>query len=97
MPSLAAADGRVFEIPESGCVIGRGESETDDLYLVDVSDLPGARTVSRRHARIVPVESAWYLRVDPEATNPVWVGDTYVRAFEDVQLADALALRFGDV
>jgi pSer/pThr/pTyr-binding forkhead associated (FHA) protein len=97
MASLVSHDGTSFELTETETLVGRGGRELSDPPKVDVGPLPGGPTVSRRHARIVRRQGQWYLRVEPEARNPTFVGGHRVPGGEEVPLSDNTTVQLGEV
>ena len=96
---LRAGD-RVFPLvaPEGRALsVGR---HSDDLQYrpdIDLRDLPGGSTVSRRHAELFRRDGAWCMRVKAEVTNPTFLNATRLQPGEETPLSDGVELRFGRV
>ena len=84
-------------MPVEGCLLGRGEAVDGEPTLLNLDELPGGRTVSRRHAYLFLTEDVWQLRVEEESRNPVWVGDRRLLPGETVTLIDKSTVRLGEV
>ncbi|MGI9148117.1 MAG: FHA domain-containing protein, partial [Chloroflexota bacterium] len=69
MPELVANDGSRFALAEPDVVVGRHSEDGRFRPDVDLGELQGGRTVSRRHARIMRTDDGWILKVESAARN----------------------------
>ncbi len=97
MASLVTADGTTIELTDGETLIGRGERDESDPPKVNVGPFAGGATVSRHHARIIRGGSQWYLRVEPEARNPTFVGGRRIPGGEETLLSDGTSIQLGDL
>jgi pSer/pThr/pTyr-binding forkhead associated (FHA) protein len=87
---LVAPEGRTL-------AVGR---HSDDLRYrpdIDLRELPGGSTVSRRHAEFCRRDGAWYMRVLADVTNPTYIDQKRLDPNAETVLADGAQLRFGRV
>jgi pSer/pThr/pTyr-binding forkhead associated (FHA) protein len=94
---LLTEDRTALPIPADEVIVGRHSA--DGIYVpdVDLANLAGGRTVSRRHARIYQREGQWYVVAENAATNQTYVNGREARTGEAIALIDGDALRFGRV
>jgi predicted component of type VI protein secretion system len=96
---LRAGD-RVFPVvaPE-GRELSVGRHSDDLRYRpdIDLRDVPGGSTVSRRHAELFRRDGTWCMRVKAEVTNPTFLNARRLQPGEETPLADGVELRFGRV
>jgi uncharacterized protein DUF4159/FHA domain-containing protein len=96
MASLIAPDGSSIDLPGEA-LIGRGQTPTGPLPLIDIGGFEGGLTVSRRHARIRHADGDWFLHVEPDARNSTLVDDRLVPLGAEVRLDDQSFIRLGNV
>src|SRR5262245_50472378 len=84
---------------EAGQQLALGRHSADRSYRpdVDLGDLPNGRTVSRRHARLFREADEWFLRVEPDGTNPTLVGGRRVDPGQSVVLSHGELIQLGAV
>ncbi|MGI9146382.1 MAG: FHA domain-containing protein, partial [Chloroflexota bacterium] len=101
-PNLTAAEIRAGDrvipvsVPE-GRVLSVGRHSDDLRYRpdVDLRDVRGGATISRRHAELYRHESNWFLRVQADVMNPTFVNDVQLEPRQEVALNDGDQLRLG--
>ncbi|HEY2595179.1 MAG TPA: FHA domain-containing protein, partial [Chloroflexota bacterium] len=87
---LAAPEGRRLWIgrPRAGA-----SSQPD---MIDLSDLPGSRSVSHLHAQVYRNAAGWMLH-EGKTTNPTMVAGRELAPGEDVSLTDGVSIQLGRV
>jgi pSer/pThr/pTyr-binding forkhead associated (FHA) protein len=85
---LVAPDGRSLSL---------GRHSEDRRYRpdIDLGDVPGGSTVSRRHGELLHRGGAWLLRVQADVTNPTYLNGTQLECGQEVELSDGDRLRLG--
>jgi pSer/pThr/pTyr-binding forkhead associated (FHA) protein len=84
---LAAPEGRRLWI-------GRRSADVESTPDIDLSDVPGSRSVSHLHAQLYRSPAGWMLH-EGKTTNPTLVAGAQLQPGEDVQLSDGVSLQFG--
>ncbi len=84
---LAAPEGRRLWI-------GRRSGDLENKPEIDLSDVPGSRSVSHLHAQLYRTAAGWMLH-EGNTTNPTLVAGAQLQPGEDVQLSDGVSLQFG--
>src|SRR5438874_10755338 len=84
---LAAAEGRRLWI-------GRRRSGAESGPEIDLSNVPGSRSVSHRHAQVYRTQSGWMLH-EGKTTNPTLVAGRQLETGEDVSLSDGMSIQLG--
>jgi pSer/pThr/pTyr-binding forkhead associated (FHA) protein len=99
-PAELRADGLVFPLaaPEGRRLwIGRpqqdGQAQAD---MVDLSNLPGGRSVSHLHAQVYRTPAGWMLH-EGQTTNATLVNGRKLERGEDVVLTDGVSIQLGRV
>jgi hypothetical protein len=90
------ASGKAFAL--DGLVeatIGRVDRATGFTPDIDITPLDAERTLSRRHAKIVSRDGAFYLREEIGTRNGTFVNGVRVQTGVDVKLSTGDRLRFG--
>lgn len=88
----------VFDISADGeTTIGRPDAATGTTPGIDLTPVNDARTISRRHARIVAEAGKYFVVEEVGATNGVTVNGTRVGGGERVAVADGDKVDFGAV
>ena len=82
-------DGKCFEIPESGAVIGRLPE--------NVICLPLDLSISRRHARLQPIPGGYRLELFSEARNAGMSGEERILPGSAATLKPGDIFKLGDV
>jgi pSer/pThr/pTyr-binding forkhead associated (FHA) protein len=97
-PAELRADGLVFPLaaPEGRRLwIGRPQQDTPaPAGLIDLSELPGGRSVSHLHAQIYRTADGWMLH-EGQTTNPTLVNGRQLTRGEDVSLTDGASIQLG--
>lgn len=78
-------------------LVGRPDPATGSIPEINLGDLDTARTLSRRHARILVSGGRLSLREEPGVGNGTWVNGTKVQPDEEVALKSGDTLRFGAI
>lgn len=78
-------------------LVGRPDPATGSIPEINLGDLDTARTLSRRHARILVNGSRLSLREEAGVGNGTWVNGTKVQPDEEVALKAGDMLRFGAI
>ncbi len=87
---LSAPEGREL-------TVGRHSEDRSYRPDIDLGDLPGGRTVSRRHALLFRRDDRWFLRVEDAVTNPTLLNGAPLAPGQDIALDDGAHLQFGRV
>ena len=77
--------------------IGRRAPDTGHTPDIDLGELIGGRTVSRRQAWLTFRDDAWYIQTEPESTNLSLLNDEPLAAGQEVALRANDRLQFGRV
>jgi hypothetical protein len=95
---LRHADGTIV-VPEgrAECVIGRPDPATGAIPEINLGPLDLARSLSRRHARLIVSAAGIALREEPGVANGTWVNGERVAAGQTVALKPGDKLRFGAI
>ena len=95
---LRHADG-VIALPEgkTDCLVGRPDPATGAIPEINLGPLDLARSLSRRHARLLVGASGVSLREEPGVANGTWVNGERVAAGAAVALKAGDKLRFGAI
>lgn len=94
---LRSVSGRELQLTESDVILGRrkeGAAGTPP-NLVDLSDEPGAGTVSRNHARI-RLGDAWTVEMCPGAKNKTLLNGVSIQSMPSATEAGSQPLKNGD-
>ncbi len=99
-PAELRTDGQVFPLttPE-GRALTLGRHTEDRSYRpdVDLGDLPGGRTVSRRHGSFFTRNGQWFMRVESTTTNDTQHNGSQLAFGQEVPLAEGDQLQFGRI
>lgn len=99
-PAELRADGLVFPLaaPEGRRLwIGRAQQDgRAQADMIDLSSLPGGRSVSHLHAQIYRTAGGWILH-EGQTTNPTMVNGRQLERGEDVPLTDGTSIQLGRV
>src|SRR5712692_941474 len=96
-PAELRVDSLVFPLaaPEGRRLwIGRRSGDLENKPDIDLSDVPGSRSVSHLHAQLYRTAAGWMLH-EGNTTNPTLVAGAQLQPGEDVQLSDGVSLQFG--
>ncbi|MBD8525184.1 cyclic nucleotide-binding domain-containing protein [Pseudomarimonas arenosa] len=95
---LEHAEGRI-PLPggKTELLVGRPDPATGSIPEINLGDYDTARTLSRRHARILVNAGRLSLREEPGVGNGTWVNGTKVQPDEEVALKVGDTLRFGAI
>jgi pSer/pThr/pTyr-binding forkhead associated (FHA) protein len=97
MAELIAGGQTRLAIPSDNTLVGRHSDDGSFTPDIDLADLEGGRTVSRRHARIMRQNGQWYLTVETGTTNRTVVAGRELIAKEQVLLSDGDTICLGKV
>ena len=97
MAELVAGSGQRLALKPEGVLVGRHSEDGSFKPDVDLADLEGGRTVSRRHARIYYRDAQWVLKVEAATTNPTVVAGHLLTTGQEVPLKDGDELTLGRV
>ena len=97
MAELVAGSGQRLALKPEGVLVGRHSEDGSFKPDVDLGDLEGGRTVSRRHARIYYRDAQWVLKVEAATTNPTVVAGHLLTTGQEVPLKDGDELTLGRV
>jgi hypothetical protein len=89
------SSGTKFTLSEPETLIGRVDRSTGHQPEVDLTPLDTERTLSRRHAKIVRREAAYFVREDTASRNGTFVNSRRLTAGHEVELHDGDEVRFG--
>lgn len=99
-PAELRSDGQVFPLaaPEGRRLwIGRPQQGApSQADMIDLSSLPGGRSVSHLHAQIYRTPDSWILH-EGTTTNPTLVNGRQLTRGEDVPLSDGVSIQLGRV
>lgn len=92
------ADGRQLAVKPGFVVttIGRTAPKSQVFPDIDLGSLDGAASISRRHARLIHREGAWFIQED-ESRHGTFVNGSKLDPGELVKLADGDEVRFGAI
>ena len=95
---LEHADGKI-PLPggKTELLVGRPDPATGAIPEINLGDLDSARTLSRRHARILVNAGRLSLREEPGVGNGTWVNGNKLQPGEEVALKSGDTLRFGAI
>ncbi len=88
---------RVFPVKTESALIGRYDPVTGVRPEIDLTPVDVGRSVSRRHARILVRDSAFFLTEEVGALNGTYVKDRKVSSGIELPLEDGDAVRVGRV
>jgi predicted component of type VI protein secretion system len=94
---LVAGGNTRFVLKSDGALVGRRSRDGSFVPDVDLADLEGGLTVSRRHVRVYPDGSTWRLQVEPKITNQTVVAGRTLDDGEPVELSDGDEIQLGKV
>ena len=97
MAELIAAEGARFAVQAEGSLVGRRSDDGSHRPDIDLADLAGGRTVSRRHARILLANGEWRVVVEPNVTNDTAVGGQPLAAGQSASLDDGAEVKLGKI
>lgn len=95
MAELVAGSGERLALKPEGVLVGRRSADGTFTPDVDLGNLQGGRTVSRRHARIYFRDAQWVLRVEAATTNPTVVAGHLLSTGAEVPLKDGDEIKLG--
>jgi CRP-like cAMP-binding protein len=89
----------VIEVPagKSECLVGRPDPATGAIPEINLGPLDLARSLSRRHARLLVDATGVSLREEPGVANGTWVNGERVAAGATLALKSGDKLRFGAI
>jgi hypothetical protein len=97
-PRLRHADGEIeLQAGKPELLVGRPDPATGAIPEVNLGPLDSARTLSRRHARLIASGEQWLLREEPGVGNGTWVNAERLRPDQTVALQPGDRLRFGAI
>jgi FHA domain len=79
------------------CLVGRPDPATGAIPEINLGPLDLARSLSRRHARLLVSGSSVSVREEPGVANGTWVNGERVAAGQTVALKPGDQLRFGAI
>lgn len=79
------------------CLVGRPDPATGAIPEINLGPLDLARSLSRRHARLLVEEGGVVLREEPGVANGTWVNGERVPTGQGVKLKPGDKLRFGAI
>ena len=82
---------------KSELLVGRPDPATGAIPEINLGDLDTARTLSRRHARILVNGGRLSVREEPGVGNGTWVNGNKLQPDEEVALKSGDTLRFGAI
>jgi predicted component of type VI protein secretion system len=94
---IRSADMTIPLVVPEGRTLSLGRHSEDKRYRpdIDLSDVAGGSTVSRRHAELFRRDGAWLMRVQADVTNPTFLNDRQLQRGQEVELSDGDQLRLG--
>jgi hypothetical protein len=78
-------------------LIGRPDPATGAVPDIDLGAIDHARTLSRRHARLILADGRWALREEPGVGNGTWLNDERLQPGQLAPVKTGDRLRFGAV
>jgi hypothetical protein len=78
-------------------LIGRPDPATGAIPEINLGPVDGARTLSRRHARLILANGRWMLREEPGVGNGTWINGERLQPEQSVSVKAGDALRFGAI
>lgn len=78
-------------------MIGRPDPATGAIPEINLGPVDNARTLSRRHARLILANGRWMLREEPGVGNGTWVNGERLRPEQTVSVKAGDTLRFGAI
>jgi len=97
MAELVVGDRARLPLNSESVLVGRRSDDGQFVPDVDLADLEGGRTVSRRHARFFVEGGQWYIKVEPTITNQTLVGGRTLAPGEQSLLSDGDEIQLGRV
>lgn len=97
--AIEHAEGRI-DLPEgrSELLVGRPDPATGAVPEINLGPLDGARTLSRRHARLLVLGGGGFaLREEPGVGNGTWVNGNKLQPEQEVPVKPGDTLRFGAI
>lgn len=96
---LRHTDGEQFALKSASgeLLIGRPDPVTGTDPDINLATLDGTRSMSRRHAKLVPTDTGWVLREEVGTVNGTFVNEKRIGTGESVPLNAGDRLRFGAV
>ena len=82
---------------QAECLVGRPDPATGAIPEINLGPLDLARSLSRRHARLLVAGSTVSLREEPGVANGTWVNGERLAAGQTVSLKPGDKLRFGAI
>jgi hypothetical protein len=82
---------------KSELMIGRPDPATGTIPEINLGPVDTARTLSRRHARLILANGRWMLREEPGVGNGTWVNGERLQPEQTVSVKAGDALRFGAI
>lgn len=96
--ALEHAEGRLpLPAGKTEFLIGRPDPATGSIPELNLGPLDGARTLSRRHARLISKGGALLLREEPGVGNGTWVNGERLQPGQELTVKLGDTLRFGAV
>ena len=89
--SIALPEGK------TDCLVGRPDPATGAIPEINLGPLDLARSLSRRHARLLVESGGVVLREEPGVANGTWVNGDKVPAGQGIKLKPGDKLRFGAI
>jgi len=95
---LKHAEGEI-EVPagKSELLVGRPDPATGAIPDINLGPLDTARTLSRRHARLLLAAGRWVLREEPGVGNGTWVNGDRLQPEQTISIKAGDRLRFGAI
>ncbi|HEX5416462.1 MAG TPA: FHA domain-containing protein, partial [Chloroflexota bacterium] len=97
MAELVAGESGRLPLKSENVLVGRRSDDGRFVPDIDLADLEGGRTVSRRHARVFLEEGRWFIKVEPTIVNQTIVGGRTLGAGEQSALNDGDQIQLGGV
>jgi|GEM_PF-2852223 len=97
MAELVAGESAHLPLKAENVLVGRRSDDGTFIPDVDLADLEGGRTVSRRHARVFLQDGRWYIKIEPTIVNQTIVGGRILEAGEQSALNDGDEIQLGRV
>src|SRR5918911_4909692 len=97
MAELIAGDGTRFPIADTHVLVGRRSEDGKFRPDIDLADLAGGRTVSRRHLRLSKTDAGWVLRVEATARNATLLGGQPLARHAEAIVGEGAEITLGSV
>jgi hypothetical protein len=87
----------VLPVDKTELLVGRPDPATGAIPEINLGPLDSARTLSRRHARMIRAGDSWMVREEPGVGNGTWVNGDRLQPEQSASVKVGDTLRFGAI